>query len=345
MLGDLTRRNLRLRADAPAIVFEGRSITHREFAERAFRLAQALSALGVARGDRVAVLAQNCPEYMESYAAAELGGWSTVTVNYRLATPEVTYILADSAPKVLIAEAELLPKVEAAARGALQHILTVGPGGSYEDALARAAPDDMRTPVGPDATAFLIYTSGTTGRPKGVMLSHGGQMQSARTSALEGAVRPTDRFALVMPLYHIGARNLWLMNAVFGCPIILHRAFRPAEFMASVRDHSATATLLAPTMLSDLLDAGGSRKSLPSLQKIIYSAAPMPESLLRRAIDAFGPIFAQVYGMTESGGPGCTLHAHQHVVDGPPAVMRRLRSAGQPMIGCEVEARRPDGSP
>jgi acyl-CoA synthetase (AMP-forming)/AMP-acid ligase II len=163
-----------------------------------------------------------------------------------------------------------------------------------------------------------IYTSGTTGRPKGVMLSHGGQMQSTRISALEGEVRPTDRFALVMPLYHIGARNLWLMNSVFGCPIILHRAFRPAEFIASVRDHAATATLLAPTMLSDLLDAGGSRATLPSLQKIIYSAAPMPESLLRRAVDAFGPIFTQVYGMTESGGPGCTLRAHQHVVAGAP---------------------------
>jgi acyl-CoA synthetase (AMP-forming)/AMP-acid ligase II len=170
-------------------------------------------------------------------------------------------------------------------------------------------------------------------------------MQSARISALEGAVRPTDRFALVMPLYHIGARNLWLMNSVFGCPIILHRTFRPAEFMASARDHAATATLLAPTMLSDLLEAGGSRATLPSLQKIIYSAAPMPESLLRRAIDAFGPIFTQVYGMTESGGPGCTLHAHQHVVAGAPEVVRRLRSAGQPMIGCDVETRHPDGSP
>jgi len=345
MLGDLTRRNLRLRADAPAIVFEGRSITHRQFAERAFRLAQALSALGVGPGDRVAVLAQNCPEYMEAYAAAELGGWATVTVNYRLAAPEISHILADSAPKVLIAEAELLPKVEAAARGALQHILIIGEGESYEAALARAVPDDMHRPVGPDATAFLIYTSGTTGRPKGVMLSHGGQMQSARISALEGDVRPTDRFALVMPLYHIGARNLWLMNSVFGCPIILHRAFRPAEFMASVRDHVATATLLAPTMLSDLLEAGGSKTTLPSLQKIIYSAAPMPESLLRRAIDAFGPIFTQVYGMTESGGPGCTLRAHQHLVSGPPDIVRRLRSAGQPMIGCDVETRRPDGSP
>ena len=344
MLGELTRRNVRLRADAPAIVFEGRTLTHRQFGERAFRLAHALAARGVGPGDRVAVLAQNCPEYMEAYAAAELGGWTTVTVNYRLTPPEISYILVDSAPKALIAEADLLARVEAAARGALAHILTIGDGGSYEELLARAAPEDIRATVGPDVTAFLIYTSGTTGRPKGVMLSHGGQMQSARISALEGQVRPTDRFALVMPLYHIGARNLWLMNALLGCPIILHRAFRPTEFMASVRDHAATATLLAPTMLSDLLDAGGSRATLPSLQKIIYSAAPMPERLLRRGIEAFGPIFTQVYGMTESGGPGCTLHAHQHVVEGPPAFVRRLRSAGQPMIGCDVETRRPDGS-
>src|SRR5258707_3638599 len=108
MRGDLTRRTLRLRADAPAIIFEGRTITHRTFCERAFRLAQALMRRGIARGDRVAVLAQNCPEYMEAYAAAELGGWATVTVNYRLAGPEIAYILADSAPAALIVEKDLL---------------------------------------------------------------------------------------------------------------------------------------------------------------------------------------------------------------------------------------------
>src|SRR5690349_9880453 len=153
MLGDLTRRNLRLRADAPAIVFEGRTITHRQFAERAFRLANALRGLGVARGDRVAVLAQNCPEYMEAYAAAELGGWIAVTVNYRLAAPEISYILADSAPKVLIVEAEFMARVEPAPRAALDQILVIGD--SYERALAAASPDDPQIPVAPDETAFL----------------------------------------------------------------------------------------------------------------------------------------------------------------------------------------------
>jgi acyl-CoA synthetase (AMP-forming)/AMP-acid ligase II len=347
-LGSITLRNWRLRSSAPAIIFEGRTITHRELAERAFRLANALGRLGVGRGDRVAVLAQNCPEYMEAYAAGELGGWTTVTINYRLAAPEISYILGDSRPRVLIYETELADRLDGQALGALQHVLVIRgdrAASNYEQALAAAVPEPPASAVVGEDIAFLVYTSGTTGRPKGVMLTHRGQMRSALISAFEALVRPTDRLALAMPFYHIGAKNQWLSHSLFGCPVVLHRAFRPEPFLAALREHSATVTLLAPTMLRDLLDLGCDRTSVPSLQKIYYSAAPMPEPLLRRAIAAFGPIFAQIYGMTESGGPGCALHADQHVLDGPPNVVRRLRSAGQPMTGCEVRIAAPDGSP
>jgi acyl-CoA synthetase (AMP-forming)/AMP-acid ligase II len=98
-------------------------------------------------------------------------------------------------------------------------------------------------------------------------------------------------------------------------------------------------------MLNDLLEAyPDAARNLPSLAKIFYSAAPMPDSILRRGMKALGPIFAQVYGMTESGGPGCFLHQHQHFLDGPAEVVRRLNSAGQPMTGCDVRIRRSDGS-
>jgi acyl-CoA synthetase (AMP-forming)/AMP-acid ligase II len=110
-LGDLVLRNLRLRRDAPAVIFEGRTLTHGEFAARTFRLVRALRRLGVRPGDRVAILAQNCPEYLETYAAGELGGWITVPINYRLAAPEIAYIIGDSRPKILIVEAELLQLV------------------------------------------------------------------------------------------------------------------------------------------------------------------------------------------------------------------------------------------
>ena len=345
-LGSLTLRNLKLRPQAPAIIFEGRHITHREFAERTFRLAKALIRLGVRRGDRVAVLAQNCPEYMEVYAAGELGGWTTVTINYRLTAPEIAYILSDSQPKVLISEAQFGERLETAALQGLDHVVTFHGSGrdlDYEKILTAEQPEVPGVSVQPDDVAHLIYTSGTTGRPKGVMLTHRGQMRSALISAFEALVHPNDRLALAMPFYHIGAKNQWMSHSLYGCPIILHRTFRPEQFAASLRDHAATVTLLAPTMISDLLDLGVDRRSLPSLQKLFYSAAPMTEHLLRRGMAAFGPIFAQFYGMTESSGPGCTLHANQHVLDGPPDAVRRLRSAGQPMTGCEVRIVGADG--
>jgi len=347
-LGDLTARNLELRPAAPAVIFEGRTITHAEFCGRAFRLANALIRLGIQRGDRVAILAQNCPEYMESYAAGELGGWTTVTINFRLTAAEVAYILADSRPKCVIVEAQFVDRLASAASAGVQHVLTFGGPGpdlAYEELLSRGEASRPRVAVEPEDTAHLIYTSGTTGKPKGVMLSHRGQMQSALISALEAQVRPTDRLALAMPLYHVGAKNQWLSHSLYGCPIVLHRAFRPSAFFGSLREHAATVTLLAPTMLNDLLEAERcDRETLPALQKIFYSAAPMSEALLRRSMAAFGPILAQIYGMTECGGPGCTLHAHQHVLDGPPKVVRRLRSAGQPMVGCDVRVTRLDGN-
>ena len=348
MLGTIILRNARLHSNAPAIIFEDRTLTHREFAIRAFRLANALARIGVRRGDRVAVLSQNCPEYMEAFAAGELGGFITVTINYRLAAPEVGYILSDSRPKVLIAEAPLLERVSAEARSKLEHVITFGGNGpdlDYETLLAAEEPVPPTTEVRPDDIAYLIYTSGTTGRPKGVMLAHRGQMWCAQATAIGMGVRPTDRVAITMPLYHIGAKNTSLTRSMQGCTIVLHRAFRTEPYFESLRKYAVTETLLAPTMLNDLLDAYKfDPQTLPSLQKIFYSAAPMPEQLLRRAIAAVGPIFAQVYGMTESGGPGTFLGAHQHVLEGPAHVVRRLRSAGQPMVGCDVRVVRLDGS-
>jgi acyl-CoA synthetase (AMP-forming)/AMP-acid ligase II len=248
----------------------------------------------------------------------------------------------------VVCEASLLDRLSDATRRTLKHVVTFGGEGSDLDYETAIAAEDAIAPVhdiAPDTIAYLIYTSGTTGRPKGVMLSHRGQLWSAYVSAIDMGVRPVDRVAVAMPLYHIGAKNTCLTRSVHGCTVVLHRAFRVEPFFKSLQDYGVTETLLAPTMLNDLLDAyPDARQALPSLAKIFYSAAPMPEATLRRAMKALGAIFAQVYGMTESGGPGCILHQHQHVLDGPPDVVRRLSSAGQPMTGCDVRVRRPDGS-
>ena len=146
---------MRLRRDEPAIIFEGRTITHGEFAARAFQLARALQRLGLRVGDRLAILAQNCPEYMEVYAAGELGGWTTVTINYRLAEPEVAYILSDSRPKIVVCEASLLDRLgerRAQVAGARRHLRRRGTGYRLRDGVG-----GRRSPQPPIAGSLARY--------------------------------------------------------------------------------------------------------------------------------------------------------------------------------------------
>ena len=345
ILGDLIIRNARLFASAPAVIVDGVVITHGQMAARTMRLANALFARGVGRGGRVAILAQNCPEYYEVYGAGEIAGWATIAINFRLATPEIGYILSDSQPEVLIYAAEYAPHLAALAGQLpfIKHFIRIGApegddgGEAYEAVCDAASAEPLPIRAEPDDIAYILYTSGTTGRPKGVMLGQRGQVQAAQIICIESYVEPTDSVALVMPLYHIGAKITSLAHAWRGCPIVLHHAFRPDALMASIAAHKVTTTLLAPTMLKDVLDmADFERYDRSSLRKIFYSAAPMPSVLLKRAIERFGPIFTQFYGATESGAPATTLHRHQHHLEGPEAAVRRLASAGQAMNGCEI---------
>ncbi|HZR97878.1 MAG TPA: AMP-binding protein [Chloroflexota bacterium] len=179
--------------------------------------------------------------------------------------------------------------------------------------------------------------SGTSGTPKGVRLGQRGLLHMALVTALESEVVPTDRVLLTVPLYHIGAKCTQLAYHLRGCQVMLHRAFDPRAVLRTIEQEQITATLLAPTMLHAVLDLPDfGRFDHSSLRTIFYSAAPMPVDLLRRAIETFGPIFMQLYGMTECGAIGTGLHKHPHVLDGSPAQVRRLASAGQAHATCEI---------
>jgi acyl-CoA synthetase (AMP-forming)/AMP-acid ligase II len=343
IVGATIERNARLYPHQTAVVCDERRITHAELAERVRRLANALCDRGLRRQDRVAILAQNCPEYLEAYGASELAGFITTTVNYRLAPPEIAYVLQDSQPTALLFEAGYAD-VAAGLRPSLPHIRHyVCIGGQaegaeeYEAVLAGAAAGPPPIRATEDDTVYIIYTSGTSGLPKGVMLGQRGQLHDAQFTSLESSVTPADRVLLTMPLYHVGAKCTQLGYHWRGCPVVLHRAFDPRAVLQTIEAERITATLLAPTMLRAVLDLPDfDRYDHSSLRTVFYSAAPMPVPLLRRAVETFGPIFIQYYGMTESGPLGTALHKHQHVLDGSPTQARRLASAGQPFTTCEI---------
>ena len=341
-LGDVLRNNAHKFPDETAYSHEGRRVSFSEHFDRANRLSSALWTRGIRRQDRVSVLSQNTLEFMECYAACELAGYIAATVNWRLAPPEIAYILGDSTPRVLIFEAQYAATIEQI-RDKLGHIEFYlcfgGPvpdwAEDYEAFLAGGDPAGAPTRPLPDEIMHLIYTSGTTGKPKGVMRSHRAEIAVAILMATELGLIVSDRLQLMMPIFHVGARFLQLAVHMRGGSVVLHHDFKPAEIVETIEREKVTMTHMAPTMVQAVLNVPGIEKAdLSSLHTICYSAAPMPVPLLRKGLKLLGPVFLQLYGMTEGGGT--TLHKRQHKPDGTAEDIKRLGSIGQAAPNVDV---------
>ena len=350
ILGDIIRRNAQLNGEREGLIFEGRRITHRAFCQRVFRIANALLARGIRRQERIAVLARNCPEALEVFGAGETTGFIIVNINSRLSVREIEDICLDAQPVAFVFEPEFAAAAEAVQARVPGIRLLVAIGGSadraadYETLLASGADTPPPVCAEPDDVAYLIYTSGTTGRPKGVMFQHRAMVEAARTLALEGAAAEPVKALIVMPLFHIGARIESLAFLLLGGSIVLHRAFDARAALETIEAERITAMHVAPIMIQRILEVPDRQRfDTSSLHCVRYASAPMPVPLLTRAIQAFGPIFIQVYGMTECLG-GTTLKPHEHRIDGTERERRRLASAGQPYLGTELRIVRMDAS-
>lgn len=343
-LGDVLRNNAYKFPNEMAFKHKGRSVTFAAHLARGNRLASALWKRGIRRQDRVSILSQNSMEFMEAFAACELAGFIAATVNWRLAPPEIQWILSDSTPRILIFEAQYAAVVERI-RDKLSFIEAFlcfgGPvpawAEDYEAVLETGDAEGAPTRPLPDEIMHLIYTSGTTGRPKGVMRTHRGEIAVAILMATELGLIVSDILQLMMPVFHVGARFLQLAAHIRGASVVLHQGFDPAEIVDTIERERVTMTHMAPTMVQAVLNVPGiDRRDFRSLHTICYSAAPMPVPVLKRGLKLLGPVFLQLYGMTEGGGT--TLHRRQHKPDGTAAEVKLLGSVGQaaPNVGLRI---------
>ena len=333
-LADMLDNNAWKYPDETAFVWNDRRVTHAQFHNRVSRLASALRRLGLKRQDRVGILSQNSLEFQEVYGACEISGFICATVNWRLAIPEMVYIINDGSPKVMIFEAAYAETV-AAMKDQLktvEHYICVdGPvdfASGYEDLVGSGDPTGVPFRPTPDDVAFLIYTSGTTGRPKGVMLSQGGQIAAAEILGSDQRNSPADRLLIMMPLFHIGAKIIQLAQHWRAGTVVVQKGFDAQAILDCIARERITVTHMAPTMIQSLLDspAIGSTDT-SSLRMIVYAAAPMPIPVLKRGLKILGPVFQQQFGQTE--GIGTTLLAHQHQPDGTDRDREILTSVGQ----------------
>ncbi|MDY0012249.1 MAG: long-chain-fatty-acid--CoA ligase [Rhodocyclaceae bacterium] len=334
-LGHLLETNARRFRDVPAWVMGERSITHGELLIRARQLASALHNTGLRRQDRVGILSMNSLEYAETLAAAQYSGIIVATVNFRLAGPEMRYIINDATPEVLIFEAQYLPVIETL-RSELPSVKTyVCIGGETEWAQNYEAFVASGDPAGPGFVATeddiycIVYTSGTTGKPKGCVWGHRETLAAGQICSGEMQTGPTDRILLVMPLFHVGAMWMGLAVSYRGGTCYLHRQYDPDHALDTIGRERITVLHFAPTMVHMLLESPKAAScDFSSVRTVVYSAAPMPTPLLRQAIKMFGRVFINLYGQSEVITSG--LDRGLHHPDGTERERRWLSSVGHP---------------
>ncbi|MET7926846.1 long-chain fatty acid--CoA ligase [Streptomyces sp. NPDC005349] len=331
-LGSWPARRARKTPHRTALIHGTTTVTYAALHERTTRLAHALRALGVRRGDRVAYLGPNHPSFLEALFATGLLGALFVPLNTRLADPELAFQIRDSGATVLL---------HAAARGGdLPGVRTAveADGPAYEDLLAAAPVLPIDEQVGPDDVGIIMYTSGTTGRPKGAMLTHGNLTWNA-VNVLVDQDLIADEIALVAaPLFHTAGLNMLTLPVLLkGGSCVLVGSFDAAATLELVERHRVTFMFGVPTMFDQLTrQPNWPDADLSSLRMLSCGGSPVPTPLIAAYQDR-GLTFLQGYGMTEAA-PGTLFLDAEHAVS-------KAGTAGVPHFFSDVRVARPDLAP
>jgi len=334
-LAAVTRHHAARRPDKIAMSFHGSDTTYGALDRLASRVANGLIAAGVRQASRVAILDKNSDSFFEIWFGCAKANAVLVPVNWRLAGPEIAYVVNDAKAEVLFVGTEFLD-VLAPIRDQLgtvrQIIVTDTEYPAWRD--AQGDTDPLLPIAGGDVCAQL-YTSGTTGHPKGAQITNDNFMQ-----LLPGATRqwgdwtPDDVNLVCMPLFHIGGSGWGLCGFYVGLRNVMVRDFVPPQILDTIARERISLALFVPAMILFLTQCPDIREAdLASLRVIVYGAAPIPIELLRNALTLFPRTgFAQVYGLTETTGAITYLGPEEHA--DPKAEI--LLSCGRAMDGVEL---------
>lgn len=320
--------------DKTALVAGDAQLTYRQLADAADRISALLSHRGIGKGDAVAFLGENSPQFLEVLFGALQLGAIFVPVNTRLAPPEITHVLADSGARVLIHDPEFTERVAAGvAQGRIAHVIVTGEGTPDAAGLARLTREVVAGHADADVTlddpAAIIYTSGTTGTPKGAVLTHQNLTWVALNCIVDYDVVSTDVALMISPLFHVASLGMGALPILLkGATLVLEKGFEPGAALAQIQRHGVTMLSGVPTTYQLMADhPDWSTTDLSTLAKLTCGGSAVPTRILN-IFEERGLSFSQGYGMTETS-PGATSLA-------PSMTRAKQGSVGLPHFFTEV---------
>jgi len=334
-LSDLIERNAAFTPDKPATIFEGETLSYAAFNMRIAQTACALKAeFGVGRGDRVAILSLNRPDYLVLlYACARLGAM-LVPLNWRLAVAEQLFILSDASAKVLVLEqafAEVLPALQNSLPDTGIVGLDFAPRGAiaFDALLARARGDGRNPNTDLSCPLLIVYTSGTTGRPKGAVLRQEALLWNGVMSQHMHGFTTDDHVLTVLPFFHVGGLNIQTTPALHhGATVTIHPRFTPDATLTAIQRDRPTLTVLVPATIQAVTDhPDWATADLSSLKAIATGSSIVPPHLIERFVARGVPVL-QVYGSTET----CPVAVYTRLGGD----LSRVTSTGLPGLCCEA---------
>jgi fatty-acyl-CoA synthase len=332
--------------DQTFTVFRGETISYGEMAASTVGLAAGFSERGIGRGDVVGILSYNCPEFLQAIFAANYLGAIAMPINWRLAAPEVRYILQHSQARALVCDGSLVELANEAMDGIEADLVRVSVSTALFDGwipigeLSTPRGTVARVPVAGDDIHRLMYTSGTTGRPKGVMITHANLAWKNLAHVIEFGFTSADLGLACGPLYHVGALDLTTTSLIAaGATTIIHRSFDAAAVVDELERSRVTTVWLAPAMVNAIMTLPGlEQRDLSSVRLIINGGEKMPIPLIERIQRTFPAAwFADAYGLTETVSGDTFLDRD--------SIVTKLGSVGRPCLYLELDIWNDQGRP
>jgi fatty-acyl-CoA synthase len=359
---DFLKRALVAHETREAVVCGEVRLTYRQFGERVNRWANLMRGLGVEKGDRVAVLSQNCHRLLEAFFGTPVLGSILMPLNFRLLPDDFEYILNHGGARVLVVEEGLTLLIDPIRDklATIEHFIVArneagGAGGGtpgwldYETLLAEASSEPPApAEIEENEPSALLYTSGTTGRPKGVMLTHRNLYMNAMNSICEFAIHENEVYLHTLAQFHCNGWGLPYAVTGMGGTHVIIKKFEPSVFFDLVTRERVSFAAMPPTMINMALNhpLGDSQiAALPPSMKVATAGSAPPLATIQGAEEKFGWRVIQIYGLTETSPFLTVSKIKPHMQDLPSDQKYRVQAkTGYPMIGVDIRVVDDDGN-